>query len=142
AANLASQHRQFAGCDLSTKLKLMGVDVASFGDYFADEKATRTITYEDPFQGIYKKLLFTTDGSRLVGGILVGDASDYGTLLMRFKSDEPLPVAPGELLLGKSDGKPGGAVGDMADQAQVCSCNNVSKGQIRAAVRDQGLTTV
>jgi nitrite reductase (NADH) large subunit len=142
AANLTGQPRAFTGYELSTKLKLMGVDVASFGDCFADEKSARPITYEDPFTGVYKKLLFTHDGSRLVGGILVGDASEYGTLLMQFKSGKDLPVPPGELLLGKRDGELAGATGDLAADAQVCSCNNVSKARICSAVRDQGLTTI
>jgi nitrite reductase (NADH) large subunit len=139
ASQFTGRARTFTGYDLSTKLKLMGVDVASFGDCFADEKAARSITYEDPFTGVYKKLLVSPDGSRLIGGILVGDASDYGTLQALFKSGKPLPVAPGELLLGKSKG---GAAGEVPADAQVCSCNNVSKGQICSAVREQGLTTI
>ena len=71
----------FTGADMSTKLKLMGVDVASFGDPFAEADGAEALTYEDPFGGVYKKLLFNRDGTRLLGGILVGDASDYGTLL-------------------------------------------------------------
>jgi hypothetical protein len=101
AANVAGQTRLFKGADMSTKLKLMGVDVASFGNCFADEKTAKAITYEDPFKGTYKKLLFNHEGTRLLGGILVGDASEYGTLSMLAKSDQPLPMAPGELLLGK-----------------------------------------
>src|SRR5205814_580512 len=100
AANLNGAECRFTGADLSTKLKLMGVDVASFGDGFADPATTRTIAVEDPFLGVYKKLIFNLEGTRLVGGILVGDASDYGTLLMHSQSPDPLPVAPGELLLG------------------------------------------
>src|SRR5262245_7633733 len=72
AANLTGQERVFKGADLSTKLKLMGVDVASFGNAFADDKTARPITVEDPFKGSYKKLLFSIDGTRLLGGILVG----------------------------------------------------------------------
>src|SRR5207253_5012701 len=71
AANLAGQGRTFKGADLSTKLKLMGVDVASFGDCFADDKTARSLTLEDTFKGTYKKLLFNHDGTRLLGGILV-----------------------------------------------------------------------
>ncbi|HEV3163053.1 MAG TPA: nitrite reductase large subunit NirB [Isosphaeraceae bacterium] len=142
AAHLTGQERSFTGCDLSTKLKLMGIDVASFGDAFADEKSARSITFEDPFRGVYKKLIFSLDGTRLNGGILVGDASDYGVLLGHFKSDQPLPLAPGELLLGKNGAITGGSIGEMAESAQVCSCNNVSKIQICAAVREHGFTTV
>ncbi len=140
AANLTGRTRTFSGYDLSTKLKLMGVDVASFGDCFADEKSARPITFEDPFAGTYKKLLFSPDGSRLVGGILVGDASDYGTLLMQFKSGKPLPVPPGELLVGKKSEDSTTII--IGDDSQVCSCNNVTKIQVCSAIRDQGLTTM
>lgn len=136
AANLAGSSRSFGGADMSTKLKLMGVDVANFGNAFPDEVSTRAITYEDPFAGVYKKLLFSLDGKRLIGGILVGDAADYGTLLMLYKSDGPLPVAPGDLLRGPTSGAPANLLGDLGDSAQVCSCNNVSRGQICQAVRD------
>ena len=136
AANLLGQARAFRGADMSTKLKLMGVDVASFGNPFAEESASRAITFEDPFTGVYKKLVFNPDGTRLLGGILVGDASDYGTLLALSKSDKPLIMPPGELLVGKRDGN---MLGDLGDDAQVCSCNNVSKAQICSAVRDQGV---
>src|SRR5579871_5859044 len=105
AANVAGQTRVFQGADLSTKLKLMGVDVASFGNCFADEKTARSITYEDPFKGSYKKLLFNLEGTRLLGGILVGDASEYGGLSMLAKSSEPLSMTPSELLLGRGEGK-------------------------------------
>jgi nitrite reductase (NADH) large subunit len=144
AANLTGRRRMFISADLSTKLKLMGVDVASFGDCLADEATKRAITFEDPFRGIYKKLVFNLDGTRLLGGILVGDASDYSTLLMHYKGPGPLPITPGELLLGKREGQAAGAgvLGAMADGAQVCSCNNVSKVQICQAIRDQGLTTL
>ncbi len=143
AANLTGQERIFTGADLSTKLKLMGVDVASFGNCFADDKTARPITVEDPFKGSYKKLLFSLDGRRLLGGILVGDASEYGQLSMLAKSDEPLPMPPSELLWGKSDGKSAGAtLTGIANDTQICSCNNVSKGQICDAIRDKNLTLV
>jgi nitrite reductase (NADH) large subunit len=143
AANLTGQERVFTGADLSTKLKLMGVDVASFGNAFADDKTARPITVEDPFQGSYKKLLFSLDGTRLLGGILVGDASEYGQLSMLAKSNEPLAMPPSELMLGKSNGKSAGAaLTGIANDTQICSCNNVSKGQICDAIRDKNLTSV
>ncbi len=143
AANLAGQERVFSGADLSTKLKLMGVDVASFGNAFADDKTARPITVEDPFKGSYKKLLFSLDGTRLLGGILVGDASEYGQLSMLAKSDESLAVPPSELLFGKGDGKSAGStLTGIANDTQICSCNNVSKGQICDAILDKNLTSV
>jgi nitrite reductase (NADH) large subunit len=119
AANLTGADRRFAGADLSTKLKLMGVDVASFGNYDAPPDAATPLVFEDPFAKCYKKLLFTPDGSRLVGGILVGDAADYGKLLMLSKSEAPLPCKPHDLLVAPSSN--GAAVGldTMPDSAQV-----------------------
>ncbi|WP_337173265.1 nitrite reductase large subunit NirB [Paludisphaera sp.] len=139
AASLTGGSRRFAGFDMSTKLKLMGVDVASFGDPFADAEpgAARALTFEDPFRGVYKKLVFTPDGARLLGGVLVGDASDYGALLALFKADGPLPCAPGDLL-ASGDGP---ALGGLVD-AQVCSCNNVTENQVREAIRSGGLSTL
>ena len=92
---------------------------------------------EDPFAGVYRKLLFTPDGTRLLGGILVGDAADYGQLNMLTKSDAPLPCQPHELL-ARAASSNGAAIGidAMHDSAQVCSCNNVSKGAICAAIGD------
>ena len=129
---------------MSTKLKLMGVDVASFGNCFADEKTAKAITYEDPFKGSYKKLLFNLDGTHLLGGILVGDASEYGTLSMLAKSSQALAMTPSELLLGKtaSTRAPGSVLTSIPNDAQVCSCNNVSKAQICDAIREKNLCSV
>jgi len=140
AANFAGQERHFAGADLSTKLKLMGCDVASFGDYEAPPERATPLVFEDPFNGVYKKLLFNSDGTRLLGGILVGDASSYGICSMLAKGGLPLPCRPHELLLGSSSGAaPLAAPTAMPDEAQICSCNNVSKGAITAAIREQNL---
>ena len=141
ARNLCGQDAEFAGTDLSAKLKLMGVDVASFGDYEVAPSIGRPLVYEDPFSGVYKKLIFSPDGQRLLGGMLVGDASDYHMLQGLAKSDGPLPCKPGELIGGSSTALLGGA-SDMSDDTQVCSCNNVTKGQICDAIRDGDLTTL
>ena len=127
--------RLFSGADMSTKLKLMGVDVASFGNYEADEKTAKSIVFEDPFDGVYKKILVSLDGKKLLGGMLVGNADDYMRLLMTCKSDKPLTVSPAELLLGPKGGAAaGGGVDDLDDAAQVCSCNNVTKGKLCSAI--------
>jgi nitrite reductase (NADH) large subunit len=141
AANFAGDKRQFNGADLSTKLKLMGVDVASFGNYEAKPEQATPLVCDDPFRGYYKKLLFNNDGTRLLGGILVGDASDYGTLLALCRGSESLAVAPGELMIPPGI-RPAAAGVGLPDSAQVCSCNNVSKGEICQAIRDKGLTTI
>lgn len=141
AANLTGSRREFAGFDQSTKLKLMGVDVAGFGDPFhgVDTGEARSLTFEDPFQGVYKKLVFNADGSRLLGGILVGDVNDYGTLLAIFRSGGPLPCAPGALLAG---GRAAALDLDGLVDAQVCSCNNVTESQVRETIRARKLDSV
>jgi NAD(P)H-dependent nitrite reductase small subunit len=136
-----THNRRFTGADLSTKLKLMGVDVASFGNYEAKPDQATPLICEDPFRGYYKKLLFNHDGTRLLGGVLVGDAADYGTLLALCKSNEPLPCPPGELMLPPGTKPAAGGVG-LPDSAQICSCNNVSKLQICQAIKGQSLTTI
>ena len=139
ASILTGSEKRFDGADLSTKLKLMGVDVASFGDYEAPPEKAVPLAFEDSFGGKYKKLLFSRDGKRLLGGILVGDAAEYGTLSMLAKSQSPLPCAPHELIVGSSTGPSLGGIDNLPDSAQICSCNNVSKGAICTAIRDQNL---
>lgn len=131
----------FAGADMSTKLKLLGVDVASFGDGFGRTADSKTISVVDSIQGTYKKLVLNQDGSRLLGGILVGDASAYGTLLQLVQNDIALPPHPEDLLMPPREGKPA-AIGieSLPDSAQICSCNNVSKGDIIAAINENQLT--
>ena len=143
AANFCGDDRTFGGADLSTKLKLMGVDVASFGDYEAGPDQGQPLIYEDPFGGTYKKLIFDKEGKRLLGGILVGDASDYGTLSILAKSGDPLPCSPADMVgMGGDASAAMGGVDAMSDEAQVCSCNNVSKGAICQAIADKDLTTL
>jgi nitrite reductase (NADH) large subunit len=134
----------FTGADMSTKLKLLGVDVASFGDAFARTPGAREIAITDTVQGIYKKLVLNEDGTRLLGGILVGDASAYGTLLQFVQNGTTLPPYPEDLLMPPREGAPVAKMGvdSLPDTAQICSCNNVSKGQICTAIREQNLTDV
>ena len=142
ARNFCGEEVAFRGTDLSTKLKLMGVDVASFGNNEAGPDIAKPLVYEDPFGGVYKKLLFNHEGTRLLGGVLVGDASDFGTLSMLAKSADPLPYQPGELILGSGGGGAIGGIDSFSDEAQVCSCNNVTKGDICNAIRKGDLSTL
>ena len=141
ARRFAGQDARFAGGDLSAKLKLMGVDVASFGAYEAAAESAAPLVLDDPFAGVYRKLVFSSDGSRLLGGVLVGDASDYAKLAALARSGETLAEKPADLAgTGASGG--GAAAPDLGDSLAVCACNNVSGGAIRAAIRERGLTTV
>jgi nitrite reductase (NADH) large subunit len=122
---------EFPGADLSTKLKLLGVDVASFGDAHATSKGALEVVLNDATKGTYAKLVVSDDASTLLGGILVGDATAYGTL--RPLVGRLLPGDPASLI------SPAGAevgVGALGDDAQICSCNAVSKGAICAAITD------
>ncbi len=126
----------FPGVDLSTKLKLTGVDVASFGDAFAESPGALEVTYADPVGGVYKKLVMSDDGKVLLGGMLVGDASAYTSL--RPMVGRELGADPVAYLL-PADGMPE-VGGDLPDDATVCSCNNVSVGAVRGAVTDHACT--
>ncbi|MFF7469963.1 nitrite reductase large subunit NirB [Streptomyces sp. NPDC008092] len=140
AATIASDEAAFTGADLSTKLKLLGVDVASFGDAHGTTEDCLNVVYSDARSGLYKKLVIGRDGT-LLGGILVGDADAYGTL-KAFTGSVP-PVAPESLVL-PADASGGAQLGPSAlpDEAVICSCHNVSKGTIRGAVTEHSCTTV
>jgi len=133
----------FAGADMSTKLKLMGVDVASIGDAQGKTPHSRSYQYVDEVKQIYKKIVVSDDGKQLLGAVLVGNADEYGTLLQMALNGITLPADPEFLILPSSDGKakPGLGVDALPDTAQICSCNNVSKGQICQAVCD-GATNI
>ncbi|MCA6215686.1 nitrite reductase large subunit NirB [Ideonella sp. B7] len=126
----------FAGADMSTKLKLMGVDVASIGDAHGNTPHCRSFSFTDELNGVYKKIVVSGDGRQLLGAVLVGDAAEYGTLLQMALNGIALPEHPESLILPASDGqaKAGLGVDALPDSAPICSCNNVSKGQIAEAV--------
>ncbi|KAI1613064.1 nitrite reductase [Exophiala viscosa] len=163
--------RTFKRPDLSTKLKLLGVEVASFGDFFADRDgpkdlpkrhikkeqketvpkdqqdkvkdltsgppppAVKALTYRDPFAAVYKKYLFTMDGKYLLGGMMIGDTKDYVKLVPMVKNKKALEVPPSQFIIGASkDGEED--ADDLADDTQICSCHNVTKGNVVEVVKD------
>ncbi|KAF8749404.1 BFD-like [2Fe-2S] binding domain [Rhizoctonia solani] len=192
--------------DLSTKLKLMGVDVASFGDFFADKRMQermkaeeseskakeisqeesngkpsvwelntsnapslkvengnrvsltsngakssngkrihrhrnmrdepiKCLTYKDPFSSVYKKYIFSADGKYLLGGMMIGDTSDYVKLVAIVKKKKALDVPPSQFIIGASKGGDEDGA-DLDDDTQICSCHNVTKGQVVDAVKN------
>ena len=143
ARQLAGQaDAAFQGADMSTKLKLMGVDVASIGDAQGRTPHSRSFQYVDELKQIYKKIVVSVDGSKLLGAVLVGNADEYGTLLQMALNGIALPEDPEFLILPSSNGqaKPGLGVDALPEAAQICSCNNVTKGQICAAVGEGACT--
>ncbi|MFE7743617.1 nitrite reductase large subunit NirB [Nocardia sp. NPDC057455] len=122
---------EFPGADMSTKLKLLGVDVASFGDAHGVTEGALSVVLHDAAKGTYAKLVVSDDAKTLLGGILVGDATAYSAL--RPLVGRPLPAEPAALI------SPAGAelgADALPDDAQICSCNNVSKGAICGAIAD------
>ncbi|MCV7409958.1 nitrite reductase large subunit NirB [Mycobacterium florentinum] len=127
---------EFPEADLSTKLKLLGVDVASFGDAMGTTENCLEVAINDAVNRTYAKLVLSDDAKTLLGGVLVGDASSYGVLRPMVGSE--LPGDP--LALIAPEGSGGGAsalgVGALPDSAQICSCNNVTKGDLKCAIAD------
>ncbi|KAK2006742.1 nitrite reductase [Colletotrichum eremochloae] len=167
------QPRAFKRPDLSTKLKLLGVNVASFGDFFADRDGpqylppkvarkvkkndeqsmlktltnglppapVKALTYRDPFQNVYKKYIFTEDGKYLLGGMMIGDTKDYIKLVPIVKNMKELDIPPSQLILGANkDAEDEGD--DLTDDTQICSCHNVTKGDVVNSVKDGSCKTL
>ncbi|MGW5436634.1 nitrite reductase large subunit NirB [Nocardia asteroides] len=131
ADRLLGGEGEFPGADMSTKLKLMGVDVASFGDAHGTTEGALSVVLHDAAKGTYAKLVVSDDAQTLLGGILVGDASQYAAL--RPLVGRPLPADAAALI------SPAGAelgADALPDDAQICSCNNVSKGAICGAIAE------
>jgi len=144
AATLAGDAQSFDGFDMSTKLKLLGVDVGSFGDAFGVTPGSRVISVFDGASSVYKKLVVSADKTKLLGGVLIGDASAYSQLLIHVQAELKLPEHPEDLLFPPREGgaKTGFGVDALPDAAMICSCNNVDKGSICGAIRDQKMTTL
>ncbi|MGH8445551.1 MAG: nitrite reductase large subunit NirB [Solimonas sp.] len=146
ADHIAGQQAlQFKGADMSTKLKLMGVDVASIGDAHAAVPGALSYQFSDEVKQVYKKLVISPDRQRLLGAVLVGDAAEYGDLLQMMLNGLPLPEQAEALILplaGGTAAKPAGAgVDALPAAAQICSCNNVSKQLLCEAIAG-GCTTL
>ena len=133
---LSGNEKGFYGYDMSTKLKLIGVDVASFGDAFITEPDCRTIVFEDTHKSVYKRINISNDGKYLLGGILIGNADAYNMLLQTVNNKITLPPNPEDLILGSRGGEANEGAGVMClpDNALICSCEAVSKSDICSAV--------
>ena len=133
--------RGFEGADMSTKLKLLGVEVGSIGDAHGMTPGATSCVFEDGPAGIYKKLVIDESGKKLLGAVLVGDTADYGMLLQYCLNDMKLPEQAASLILPAGADKPALGVDALPDTAQICSCNNVSKGDLCGAIAS-GCSTV
>lgn len=130
------EKKTFTGFDMSTKLKLIGVEVGSFGDALGESDCV-PIVYQNAQEGIYKRINISKDGKKLLGGILVGDTSDYGMLHQMFLNEMKVPEKAESLILPSIDGAGLGiSISDLPDSATICSCENISKGQIGQSILD------
>ena len=137
AGHLNGENEQFTGADMSTKLKLMGVDVGSIGDAHGKTPEARCYTYENQVAQTYKKIVISPDGKHLIGAVLVGDTGDYDTLLQYALNGIELPEMPESLILPSLQGeKPALGAESLPDTATICSCHNVTKGDIISAIDD------
>ncbi|MDB4427306.1 nitrite reductase large subunit NirB [Porticoccaceae bacterium] len=130
-SQLTNEVVPFQGADMSTKLKLLGVDVGSIGDAHGKEAGSVAYTFSDERIDVYKRLIVSADGKKLLGAVLVGDCSDYDTLLQYFLNGIALPADPQTLILPYNAGAaPALGAAALPATATICSCHNVSKGDI------------
>ncbi|MEA2117958.1 nitrite reductase large subunit NirB [Halovibrio sp. HP20-50] len=137
-STLTGGDTQFGGADMSTKLKLLGVDVGSIGDAHGNQNpGARMFRYLDPIKQEYRKLVVSSDGKKLLGAMLVGDNGVYDTLLQYYANGIELPDEPASLILPQSSGAaPTLGPGALPETATICSCHNVTKGDICATIDD------
>ena len=140
AAQLLDQASEpFTGADMSTKLKLLGVDVGSIGDAQGATPGSRSYRFIDEATAAYRRLVVSADGQHVLGAVLVGDNSYYDTLLQYAQNGIKLPQEPASLILPQSGGSPALGVDALPAAAIICSCHNVSKGAVCCQV-DAGVT--
>lgn len=133
-----------ADIDMSTKLKLIGVDVASFGEPFMPVEKGYSILFENKTKDLYKRINVSHDGKKLLGGILIGDVSDYNMFHQIYLNGLPIPKDAEELIIGsRGAGESSvGSVLDIPDVAQVCSCESVTKGAICSSISEGGCSSL
>jgi len=135
---------RYAGSQVSTKLKVTGVDLFSAGD-FTGGKDTDEIVLADPAGGVYKKLVVRDD--KLVGGVLYGDTSDGAWYFKLVRDGRSIASIRDRLVFGEANLGDTGHEGQsravsMANDAEVCGCNGVCKGAIVKAIKEKGLFTL
>jgi nitrite reductase (NADH) large subunit len=141
AKHIMGAQESFTGADMSTKLKLMGVEVGSIGDAHAKTPGALTYTYENQPKGIYKKIVISSDKRKMLGAVLIGDTSDYDSLLQYMLNAIDLPESPAALILPTSGEKPYLSTDALPDTAIICACNNVTKADIINSI-SHGASTI
>ncbi|MCL9782540.1 nitrite reductase large subunit NirB [Vibrio sp. S4M6] len=134
----------FTGADMSTKLKLLGVDVASIGEVHGQTAGAQSYTYSDEIDQVYKRLILSEDGRKIIGAVLVGDTEAFGSLLQIKLNDMPLPENPSVLILPNTVDDDTSALGvdALPETAVICSCFDVTKSTIKQAVTNGCISMV
>jgi nitrite reductase (NADH) large subunit len=135
ADHITGTNREAAyhGSKIATRLKVMGVEVASMGLTEPSEEGDEVVQFMEPKKGKYKKLIIR-DG-RLLGSILVGDTSKSAFLMQAFDKSSPLPEERLSLLFDLGTPENEVTFDEMPLEMQVCNCNGVSKGKLMECVR-------
>jgi nitrite reductase (NADH) large subunit len=140
-SHITGGNEQFTGADMSTKLKLLGVDVASVGDAHGNTPGSLSYTYSNDVEEVYKRIIVSADNTKLLGAVLVGEVEAYGTLQQMCINGMDLPEDPNALILPSVDGTSHAmGVDALPETAQICSCMDVSKGAICCAVQNGAQT--
>ena len=134
---LSGIEAQFQGADMSTKLKLLGVDVGSIGDAHGRAEGSLSFLFSDEREECYKRIVTSADGKQLLGAVLVGDCKDYDALLQYHLNDIELPADPQCLIVPAAGEVPMLGVGALPATATICSCHNVTKGDVMVSI-DEG----
>jgi len=140
---LNGEAANFTEPQLDTRLKLLGVDVASLGDAHAQTPGAQCFTFTDGRAQVYKKLVTDAQCKRVLGAVLVGSIDEFPTLAQMMAQSMALPAQPESLILPATAGSSvaGSGLAALPAAAQICSCHNVSKGAICSAI-DTGAHTV
>ncbi|WP_316250593.1 FAD-dependent oxidoreductase [Catenovulum sp. 2E275] len=141
-ADILNKAMQFKGADMSTKLKLMGVDVGSIGDAHARTPNAQTFSYENPQTGVYKKVVTNASCSKLIGAVLIGDTTEYDNLLQYCLQGIEIPANPASLIVPSLQDEPENPADKMDDSTLVCVCNMVTKGDLVKAISEGNDTVV
>ena len=130
SGRLLGQDTAFAGADMSTKLKLLGVYVGSIGDAHGTALGCLSYTFRDPLKNTYQRLNISADGKKVLGAVMVGDTENYDQVLQYFLNDLELPENPEALIVPSVAGAPLLGADQLPMTAAICSCHNVTKGAV------------
>jgi nitrite reductase (NADH) large subunit len=137
ADGLVEKPSGYRGSVTSTKLKVSGIDVFSAGD-FSGGDGCEDIVLRDASRGVYKRVIVKDD--RIVGAVLYGDTADGSWYFDLLKKQEDVSQLRDLLIFGQAFAAGGGAadpkaaVAALSDDAEICGCNGVTKGQVISCI--------